>query len=335
MGWEGRIVGEAELAPYRPAGAHADFGGRVRALIAQQAASWPMLSAALAGLAQVEVKKFEVRGSEVYAQFNPNRIVSTAARVDPASIKGRPCFLCPENLPPEEKGIAFGEDFVLLCNPFPVLPHHLVIAARRHTAQLIAGSFGVMLDLAKALGADYFTLYNGPGAGASAPDHLHFQAARVGPLPLLPESRSWPRRALPSRTSNLKFESLIDFRLNLLIARGSDRDGLVGWLGQASRALAEVTGGAGEPLLNLIVTAEGDAWRVYLFPREKHRPACYYADGDRRLTVSPAAIDLAGVLVVPEAAHFARITAADIAQVYAEVTLADLKFARFLETALC
>ena len=335
MGWEGRIVGDAALAPYLPAGARADFGGRVRALIAQQAASWPMLSAALAGLAQVEVKKFEVRGSEVYAQFNPKRIVSTAARVDPVSIQERPCFLCPENLPPEEKGIACGEDFILLCNPFPVLPHHLVIAARRHTAQLIEGSFAVMLDLAKALGADYFTLYNGPASGASAPDHLHFQAARVGPLPLPAESQSWPRRALSSRTSNLKFEVLVDFRLNLVIARGSDRDRLMRWPGQASRALAEVTGAAGEPLLNLIVTAEGDVWTVYLFPREKHRPACYYADGDRRLTVSPAAIDLAGVMVVPEAAHFARITAANIAQIYAEVTLADLKFARFLEIALC
>jgi len=112
----------------------------------------------------------------VLAQFNPRRIVSTTAGVDSATIGQRPCFLCSENLPPEEKGIEFGEDFIVLCNPFPVLRDHLVITARRHIPQAIEGSFGALLDLSRELGAEWFTVYNGPKCGASAPDHLHFQA---------------------------------------------------------------------------------------------------------------------------------------------------------------
>ncbi|MBL8188564.1 MAG: DUF4922 domain-containing protein, partial [Acidobacteria bacterium] len=107
----------------------------VEVLIQQQIATWPMLREAVAGLQQAQYKEFSVAGSNVRAQFNPARIVSTAAKVDAATISKRPCFLCADNLPPEEKGIAFGDRYVVLCNPFPVLANHLVISAREHTPQ--------------------------------------------------------------------------------------------------------------------------------------------------------------------------------------------------------
>ena len=86
-----------------------------------------------------------------------------------------------------------------------------------------------------------------------------------------------------------------------------------------------------EPLLNLLVTCEATGWTVYVFPRARHRPACYFATGAAQLTVSPAALDLAGVLVVPDADHFRRIRAQDIARIYAEVTLDAPRFAQWME----
>jgi hypothetical protein len=60
---------------------------------------------------------------------------------------------------------------------------------------------------------------------------------------------------------------------------------------------------------------------VIIFPRAKHRPDRYFAEGDAKLTVSPAAIDLAGILVVPQSDHFTKITSRDVEEIYAEVTL--------------
>src|SRR6185295_8092189 len=116
--WEKRIISEAALASYLADQISPDFRARVMALLAEQQAAWPMLREAAAGLAAVEYKKLNVGGSTVFAQFNPKRIISTAARVDAASITQRPCFLCAENLPPEEQGIEFGANFIVLCNPF-------------------------------------------------------------------------------------------------------------------------------------------------------------------------------------------------------------------------
>lgn len=326
MSWEKRVISDAALAPYLADHTTPDFRARVTALISEQQAAWPMLREAVAGLAAVEYKKLNVGGSTVFAQFNPKRIVSTAARVDAAAIKERPCFLCADNLPLEEQGIEFGADFVLLCNPFPVLRDHLVIASRHHTPQAIADNFGTLLDLAHALGPDYFALYNGPACGASAPDHLHFQACSRELLPIVHDITHWMRRSVSSIEGGEVF-TLSDYRVNVMIARGTERGALVAWFNQALTQLAAVSGAPDrEPMLNLIVTCGRYDWTVSLFPRARHRPACYDAAGSAKLTVSPAAIDLSGVMVVPEAAHFARISGEDLEGIYLEVTLDEARF---------
>jgi hypothetical protein len=337
MGWAERIITDAALAPYllaqsSPVSADPapDFRAQVTALITQQQAVWPMLREAMAGLAAVEYKPLDVRGSNVLAQFNPKRLASTSAHVDAAAIRQRPCFLCPDNLPPEEQGIAFGADLVVLCNPFPVLERHLVATSRRHTPQTIIGHFGALLDLAQALGAEYFALYNGPACGASAPDHLHFQACARARLPLIGEAERWERRHV-QRAREPGVFALPGYRVNLLIARGQDREAMIAWLQLALTHLAAITeSGDGEPLLNLVVTCDAERWTVYFFPRARHRPSCYDAEGEARLAVSPGAIDLAGVVVVPEAAHFARIGASDLEGIFAEVMLGEARFAELI-----
>jgi hypothetical protein len=331
VSWEDRLISDAALAPYFDSDAR-DFHARVRALIRHQRATWPALSRATAALDEVQYKPLRVRGSEVFAQFNPARIVSTSAKVDAASIKERPCFLCPQHLPAEEKGVEFGANLVVLCNPFPVLRDHLVVSSREHTPQRISGNFGALLDLTRELGAEFFTLYNGPACGASAPDHLHFQACSRERLPIARDVESWERRVV-TRGEGLEVFTLPGYRLNVLVARGEGREALRGWFEQAVGRLAAVTNAIGEPLLNLVATYGGGAWTVYLFPRERHRPACYFAEGEARLLVSPAGIDLAGVIVVPDPRHFARITAHDLESIFREVTLGDARFAALCDVA--
>jgi hypothetical protein len=332
MSWDGKIIGLEELRPYLPKAVEdggPKFRGLVEALIDQQMATWPMLREAVAGLGGVEYKRLLARGAEALAQFNPQRIVSTAAKVDAATISRRPCFLCAENLPPEERGIAFGERFVALYNPFPVLHKHLVITSRRHIPQTIDGNFNSLLDLASDLGDEYFVLYNGAKCGASAPDHLHFQACERKLPPIFRDLDSWDRRELSANSGMATF-TLQGYRLNALVSRGRDRENLMIWFDTALKSLAKVTGSEAEPLVNLVVTWGEGGWTVIVFPRRKHRPDRYFAEDESKLTVSPAAIDLAGVLVVPQREHFARITSRDVEEIYAEVTLDSELFENWL-----
>src|SRR5262249_13588414 len=132
--------------------------------------------------------------------------------------------------------------------------------------------------------------------------------------------------------SGVETFTLKDYRLNALIARGTDHRSMSEWFDRALRLMAEVTGAESEPMVNLVVTCDGGRWTVIVFPRGKHRPDRYFADGDAKLTVSPAAIDLAGVLVVPQPDHFAKITSRDAEEIYAEVTLDNAVFDTWLRS---
>lgn len=318
MSWEDRI-----LTPLSEGGT---LKADIEALITQQVATWPMLREAVAGLKQVAVKQFTINGSQVFAQFNPARIVSTAAKVDAATISKRPCFLCADNLPPEEKGIAFGDRFVVLCNPFPVLRDHLVISSREHTPQAIEGNFGAMLDLARELGEDWFVLYNGPRCGASAPDHFHFQACARDGVPLFGDFDFW----LDRDSDEAGFVISHNYRFNLMAFAGADGQKLEDWFARAVAELAEVMNSDSEPMMNLILSYQQDHWRGFILPRGKHRPACYDAEGEAKLTISPAAIDLAGVVVVPQPDHFARLRAEDLRTIFDEVGLSDKQMSVWL-----
>src|SRR6266545_1600305 len=195
--------------------------------------------------------------------------------------------------------------------------------------QGIEGNFGTLLDLALDLGGEFFVVYNGAACGASAPDHLHFQACEGKSLPIIREVETWERRSL-SNDSGVETFTLKDYRLNALITRGNNRAALIEWFDRALQRLAEITGAESEPMINLVVTRGGGRWTVIVFPRGKHRPDRYFAEGDAKLTVSPAAIDLAGVLVVPQPDHFAKITSRDAEEIYAEVTLNKTVFDTWL-----
>jgi hypothetical protein len=321
VSWEGRLLAQLAVDPARAA--RSQLGDSAAALLEQQRRSWPLLAQGYAALAAVETRRLQVRASMVTAQHNPARRVSTTADVAAAAAGRRPCFLCPQQLPPEEKGIAFGAELVLLCNPFPILDRHLSIVHREHVPQRLAGRVDTMLALAQALGPDYFVLYNGPRCGASAPDHFHFQAARrVLPIEEDAAELSLERAAGSSAAADAGFWVLEprDRARSVLVLRASSRDGLRRWIEAFVAALPAA--GQDEPLLNIVCAVDQGSLSAYVFPRARHRPSSFDANGDERLVVSPGAIDMAGVLVVPDRDDFVRLDAEKVARVYAEVSLA-------------
>lgn len=326
MNWEDRLISERELQAYLEDESDSSLEALVAALMDQQYDAWPLLREGRDAFEQIETKRVSVEESEVIIQHNPRRIRSTAASVDKASVENRRCFLCPENLPPEEKGIAYGE-LVILCNPFPVLDRHLSIVHREHIPQKIEGNVETLLSLARDLGSSYFVLYNGPESGASAPDHLHFQACSRELLtieknmfedePVMSEDCSYCEE-----TARNTFElfTLGGCGRSIVVSRGGNSEEVAHWINEVIRELAQQTDRQ-EPLINIVCTYDPKIWTVYLFPRAKHRPASFFAEGDERLAVSPGAIDMAGVVVVPEREHFEKIDAPRIAAIFSEVSM--------------
>src|ERR1700683_83093 len=279
-------------------------------LFARQMRAWPQLAKGHEVLPRAKTRRVRIDWFDVLIRHIPHRVGSTTAPVDRESIAKRPCFLCAGNLPAEEEGVQFDQDFTIYCNPFPIVDHHLTIAHREHSLQRIANQFGIMLDLAAAL-PGYFVIYNRPECGASAPDHMHFQAGSRGLFPIEQDTASVSGLTVPN------------YGRNVFLLRGADRSALIHRIERAIELLAETTAKRPEPLVNLAVFYENGVWVAYLFPRGKHRPEVFYT---RELTVSPASIDLCGIFVVPAAADFERITAEGIAAIFREVTLSDDQF---------
>lgn len=295
----------------------------IQNLLTGQLESWETARNNYAALSTVKVKELDVNGVLYKVQFNPARIASSGAKVDAKSIKERKCFLCPANLPPVQKGIPFEGHYNILVNPFPIFPRHLTIPEQAHVDQSIATRIGDMLELAKSL-SDYVIFYNGPKCGASAPDHAHFQAGNKGFLPI---EKDWQSRIAEKVVGN---ESATLWYLNdapraTLVIESVSKESAVAMFGLIYRSL-EVKEGEYEPMMNVLALYEEDRWVVFVFPRAKHRPACYTAEGEANLLSSPASVDLGGVFITPVEKDFLKITAEDVAQILSEVCVSAADF---------
>jgi hypothetical protein len=282
----------------------------IEELYQRQMREWPLLARGVDGLARAVTRPVRIDWFDILIRHIPHRVVSTTAAVDRESVAKRPCFLCAANLPTEEEGVRFSEDFTVYCNPFPIVDRHLTITHREHCPQRIANRFGAMLDLAAAL-PGYFLIYNGPECGASAPDHMHFQAGSRARLPIERD------------TAGLSGITVPNYARNVFLFRGPDRSALIARMDRALELLSDLTGQPAEPMVNIALFYEQGTWTTYLFPRGKHRPEVYHTG---ELTVSPASIDLCGIFVVPLAHDFERITGEAIAAIFREVSLSDCVF---------
>lgn len=302
-------------------------------LLRQQQETWELLRTNVANLATVRTRGFRFGGYQVRVQFNPGRLTSSAARVDERSIRERKCFLCLPHLPPEQRGVLSAGRFMLLCNPYPIFPEHFTIPHVDHVPQRIVPELGAFVALARDLAPRYSVFYNGPRCGASAPDHLHFQA---GTRLFMPLEGHYARM----RDSEGKVVRMTGTARMMAIEGGGRR--FVAFEGTAAedveRAVAEycavlqgITEDVEEAMMNLIAWYEDGTWVVLLFPRAKHRPSFYFAEGDERLLISPAAVDMGGVSITPVEADFRRVTHVHLATMYEEVQLSRAEFSESIE----
>ena len=257
-----------------------------------------------------DLKHVEIHqlSDQVKLQFNPARIVSTGAKIDKKTLGERPCFLCDKNRPKEQMSKQIDERFHLLVNPFPILPVHFTIPARKHQPQAIYKNYGEMHRFL-SLHSDLIVFYNGPKCGASAPDHLHFQAGTSGILPLQANWQRLSRNLIDviSLNDDEKIAVVRDFIVPAfaIISKSEDSDEMLFHrLYQAMPLRGDET----EPMMNIVAWRKGDEYISIVIPREKHRPEAYFADGEAQTLVSPGALDMSGLIITPREEDFRKLT---------------------------
>lgn len=256
-------------------------------------------------LKHVETRQFS---DQLKLQWNPARIVSTGAKIDKKTLGERPCFLCDKNRPKEQMSKQIDEKFHLLVNPFPILPVHFTIPARKHQPQLIYKNYGEMHRFI-SLHSDLMVFYNGPKCGASAPDHLHFQAGTNGILPL---QINWQRLSrnltdIISLNDEEKISVVRDFIVPafVIISKSAESDEAL--FRRLYKAMPQ-RGDETEPMMNIISWRKGEEFISVVIPREKHRPEAYFAEGDAQFVVSPGALDMSGLIITPREEDFRKLT---------------------------
>jgi ATP adenylyltransferase/5',5'''-P-1,P-4-tetraphosphate phosphorylase II len=274
---------------------------QTKLLLNEQTQTWELAFKNYQGLKNVKIKEFKLDGgSSIKVQFNPERITSSTAKVDAKSIQQRPCFLCNENRPKEQKGLEFNNDYLILVNPFPIFSKHLTIIHKKHTDQLIEKHFDTMLSLAKEL-SDFTIFYNGPKCGASAPDHFHFQAGIKDFLPIEDDYRSKDFIKLLTETVEIQLFTWINYNRQIITLESSSENGLGRIFQKLINLLKkEHLTGEPEPMLNILAYFENERYIVHVFPRILHRPDCYFAEREAQILLSPASVDLGGVFITPK-----------------------------------
>jgi len=299
-----------------------NFSDAAKRLFELQKEQWQMLSDGCDSLETVKSKSFQFDGFKIKVQFNTGRMTSTSAKVDPKSISERKCFLCIENLPSEQKGVLYNDKYIMLCNPFPIFSEHFTLTYKEHKPQRIIDTFTDMLYLSKDFSKYYSVIYNGPRCGASAPDHLHFQAGNKFLMPIDDEfhqiKNEYGKQIFEDDT--LSVFAIDDGLRKFISIESLDKELVVNTFNKFYKTYSELMNEEQEPMINIVSFYEEEyGWRIIIFLRAKHRPAVFFAEDKSKMLVSPAAIDLGGVCVFPREEDFNRITKEMIEKIFKEV----------------
>lgn len=294
-------------------------------LFQQQMLDWPLVRARYAALESAELREVSLGDSLVILQHNPERLRSSAARIDAVSLASRPCFLCDDNQPPEQKTILWGDGkYKIQVNPYPIFPKHFTIAATKHVSQSICEPSRVddLLKLAYDL-PDYVLFYNGAKCGASAPDHFHFQSGTRKVLPLCAELTSplqWSEESLLESCA----DGFIGFNQRLgrfmFMIKAVEPVLAELYFARLQVAMMQAMGIKEEPMQNLLCWYEDGEYYLVVFPRLKHRPSCY-GEGEGKYLLSPASVDMGGLWAVPVKSDFDRLDSSTIEKIYNDVCL--------------
>lgn len=291
-------------------------------MFASQVKNWSMASNNYAALQKIMTRTIPCGEMTVKLQCNPARIVSTTSNLSGEKIEKRPCFLCARNRPPEQKSLPWNDSYEVLVNPFPIFPKHFTIPALKHSPQQITGRIDDMLSLARIF-SDFVLFYNGPRCGASAPDHMHFQAGNKGFLPI---EYNWESLSESLGEYILEYEKLRVSHLNgypqtVFIIESGKKEIIKTIFGKLIKILSSDNNAGYEPMMNLLCLYDKDKWRLYIFPRRAHRPRQYYTQGEKQRLISPGTVDISGVIIVPRPTDYESITEEEVWDILQQVSV--------------
>lgn len=295
-----------------------DLEREIEFLLIDQKQDWKLARENYGSLTNVQTRYFQDDYRTTILQFNPERIRSSAAKIDKASLLARPCFFC--HRPEEQKGVTYNDAFEILVNPYPIFEDHLTVPLRWHEKQQIKPYYEDMLDIVSDL-SDYALFYNGPKCGASAPDHMHFQAGKKEEFPVV---RNWPNfpKQVVWESERTGFYASVDLLPVCFILVSRDK-GEAAAVFELLYDMMPMGPDDYEPMMNLLAWREDDVWITCIFPRRELRPSCYYAEGDTNILISPATVEMAGLFVVPLEKDFKKVTFADLEKVWEEVSITE------------
>lgn len=308
------------------------FLAKTQYLFKHQLQTWELARQGYESLKSVQVREFNFDDFVVKVQFNPGRIISSSAKVDEKSIRERKCFLCYNNLPEQQKAITFENNFLMLVNPYPIFPEHFTVPMLDHLPQSIEENFQSMLNLTKAVGENYTVFYNGPKCGASAPDHMHFQAGLKNFMPIDYEFEIIKRKKCKVVIENdsLKIFSCSDYlRKFFAIQTPSKTKAVESFYVLLNSMRKTQNADEPEPMMNIISRYENGEYFIFVFPRSKHRPDYYFAEGEKKIILSPAAVDLGGICITPRQEDFEKITKEIIEDIYKQISIGAEEFEYF------
>lgn len=301
---------------------------KLEKFIRDQLSIWPEVAGRFRDLKNVSTRNLEVNGLNAVLQHNPLRIASSTAKIDEDSIRARKCFLCPENEPAEQKRLPFegrkGRKYNIQINPFPIFPRHLVIASAVHCDQSIWHRFVDMLDMAGAF--DGYTLfYNGPECGASAPDHMHFQACPRGLMPLEKEVDARIASGSLDFLSSMQDASVYHFRgftRGVFVLRSRTSKSMAKLFYRVLDCIPEADG-LKEPKFNLFsYRAEGE-YRTIVTLRRAHWSHHFTSTGEDHLTMGLGCADMAGFFIVPVPEDYAKLNSGLLGEMLDEVSVSE------------
>ena len=304
-------------------------GTALERFFCRQLRRWPACAEHYRQLKAVRTRQLAVDGFTLRLQFNPARMVSTGARIDKHALEHRPCFLCQKNLPKEQLNIDFDKELHLLINPYPILPVHFTVPARKHQPQSIMHCYGEMRKLLQKY-PELLVFYNGPKCGASAPDHMHLQAGTSGLLPL---QQSWPllQRSMQtvSATEGGTLSAITSYVVPLFVITADNAEADIDLFKRLYRALP-LSAGDTEPMMNVLAWCQGEQMVTVVIPRRAHRPACYGMGQGKRM-VSPGALDMAGLIITPVEADFNGIAPDEAGALLRECGITDDEMQQVLQ----
>lgn len=289
----------------------------------RQLEKWDYAHEHFRDLQNVKSRELSCGDNTIKVQFNPARMISTGAEIDKKTIERRPCFLCDKNRPEQQMAKSIDDKFDLLINPYPILPTHFTIPAKRHLPQSILNNYVEIHNILSRY-KDLMVFYNGPKCGASAPDHLHLQAGTSGVLPL---QIGWQRlnRNLDmifSLNDNENISVINDFVCPAFVIKSRCEKSDEEMFHHLYKALPKHDNDT-EPMMNIVSWKHNEEHLSVIFPRKKHRPDCYRAKDDSQMLISPGALDMAGIIITPRIEDFERITAQQAESILREVCISD------------